>query len=107
MATPPQNSSRPNTPHPAPIRAKASIQDDFLAHRAKLLDLAAYFDRADRYGVNNHALDALKKAIAVLNDDQQDRAKRLLELLSDESIEPLDQSPSTPVIGVRHPTSRN
>lgn len=99
MATPPP-STPPNTPPNPPGRAQASIQDDFLAHRAKLLDLAAYFDRAERYGVNNHALEVLKKAVAVLNDGEDDRAKRLLELLSDPSSTPLDQSPNTPVTGV-------
>lgn len=63
----------------------------FLEHRAKLLDVAAFLDRIDRAQPGTASSDfretALKQAIAVLIDGQPQRAKRVLELLSDSTAE--------------------
>jgi len=63
----------------------------FLEHRAKLLDVAAFLDRIDRAQPGTASSDfresALKQAIGVLIDRQPQRAKRVLELLSDSTPE--------------------
>jgi hypothetical protein len=63
----------------------------FLEHRAKLLDVAAFLDRIDRAQPGTASSDfremALKQAIGVLIDGQPQRAKRVLELLSDAAAE--------------------
>jgi hypothetical protein len=63
----------------------------FLEHRAKLLDVAAFLDRIDRAQPASAAVDfreaALKKAVQILLDGQPHRTKRVLDLLSDETIE--------------------
>lgn len=61
----------------------------FLEHRAKLLDVAAYLDRLDRANSDAATADfretAMAQAIRILGDGQPHRAKRILELLSDDS----------------------
>lgn len=63
----------------------------FLEHRAKLLDVAAFLDRLDRARPTSTTVDfreaALKQAIAILTDGKPQRAKRVLDLLSDETTE--------------------
>ncbi len=63
----------------------------FLEHRAKLLDVASFLDRIDRAQPGTASSDfreaALKQAIGVLIDGQPQRAKRVLELLSDTTAE--------------------
>jgi len=63
----------------------------FMEHRAKLLDVAAFLDRIDRAQPASAAVDfreaALKKAVQILLDGQPHRTKRVLDLLSDETIE--------------------
>ncbi len=59
----------------------------FLEHRAKLLDVAAFLDRIDRAQPGAASCDfreeAIKKAISILIDGNPQRAKRVLEVLSD------------------------
>lgn len=61
----------------------------FLEHRAKLLDVAAYLDRLDRAKSDAAGPDfreaAMAQAIRILGDGQPHRAKRILDLLSDDS----------------------
>lgn len=63
----------------------------FLEHRAKLLDVAAFLDRIERAQPGAASSDfretALRQAIGVLIDNQPQRAKRVLELLSDPTTE--------------------
>jgi len=73
----------------------------FLEHRAKLLDVAAFLDRVDRSealpdatsGGEDFRVEAFERAIALLIDEKGDRAKRVLELLSDHSETPIDKAP--------------
>lgn len=63
----------------------------FLEHRAKLLDVAAFLDRLDRARPANESADfrevALKEAVRILVDGQTQRARRILDLLSDSTTE--------------------
>ena len=62
----------------------------FMEHRAKLVDIAAYLDRIDR-GQGDALSDfrdvAFRRAVEILLDGQTQRARRILELLSDHSTE--------------------
>ena len=67
------------------------INTYFLEHRAKLLDIAAFLDRLDRAAPEIETPDfrqqAMLQAIGILTDGQPQRAKRILELLSDHSTD--------------------
>lgn len=81
----------------------------FLEHRAKLVDIAAFLDRLDRANSNpnppadeDYRLAALRTALAILTDGQPDRAKRVLEQLSDPTTAPVD-TPAPPATGAYPP----
>ena len=65
----------------------------FMEHRAKLIDIAAFLDRLDRTGndtaQDDFRIEAFRQALAIVSDDQTHRAKRILDLFSDHSTEPL------------------
>ena len=80
----------------------------FLEHRAKVLDVAAYLDRLDRAPDAGEARDdfrtgALRRAIAVLIDGRPERARRVLELLSDPSSEPIPVAGTRGALGAHDP----
>jgi hypothetical protein len=91
-----------------PIDRTAVVDRYFIEHRAKLIDLAAYLDRVDRAlpraGSNGRDFrhDALVKAIAILTDGRAERARRVLELFSDPSSEPIAKAPMKGATGA-HP----
>ena len=69
----------------------------FIEARHKLLDLAAFLDRIDRHpGEPDFRFESMKKALCILLSDRSDRAKAVLEALSDPTIEPI---PSATVQG--------
>ena len=83
-----------------PLTKREVLDRYFLEHRAKLIDLAAFLDRLDRaQGDADFRADALRQALALLNDGQADRARRILESLSDPSTEPLPASPGQAAVG--------
>jgi hypothetical protein len=61
-----------------------------MEHRAKLIDIAAYLDRIDR-GNGSAVSDvrdiAFREAIRILGSKEPHRAKRILELFSDMSLD--------------------
>lgn len=64
----------------------------FLEHRAKVIDIAAFLDRLERAADGTPAKDdfrvaALRNALTLLGDGQGERAKRVLESLSDTTTE--------------------
>jgi len=62
----------------------------FLEARAKVIDVAAFLDRAERaQGQDDFRLAALRQALRELASAGADRAKRVLLALSDPSAEPL------------------
>ena len=70
----------------------------FMEHRAKLLDVAAFLDRIDRSEApagsdEDFRVEAMQRAIQLLIDEKGDRAKRVLELFSDPTTEPIDEAP--------------
>ena len=86
-----------------PLSRSRVVDLYFLEHRAKLIDLAAFLDRVDRarpdgggdsggksWGADlDFRLAALHHAIALLLDGKPQRARRVLEALSDPTAAPL------------------
>ena len=66
----------------------------FMEHRAKVLDVASFLDRIDRSNPEascdeDYRITALKEALTILSDGKGERAKRVLEVWSDPTDEPI------------------
>ncbi len=78
-----------------PMPAQRVIDEYFLEHRGKLLDIAAFLDRIDR-GVDaasageDFRVRALHEGMRLVADGRPERARRLLEQLSDPTDEPIN-----------------
>lgn len=81
---------------PPPVSRSRIVDLDFLEHRARLLDLAAFLDRVDRYSQldekEDFRLKALRSALQLLDDGQGERVRRILELWSDPTEEPIESA---------------
>jgi hypothetical protein len=70
----------------------------FLEHRAAVLDVAAFMDRLDRAqddqdpAAMEYRVEALRRALEVLQDGEGDRARRIQEVFSDQSLEPAESA---------------
>jgi hypothetical protein len=65
----------------------------FIEARHSLVELAAFLDRFDRHeGPTDFRLEALKNALPILMENQPDRARKILESLSDSSTDPVPQA---------------
>lgn len=84
---------------------KKKIADlHFMDARCKLIDLAAFFDRMDRHqGAEDYRDQALRKALPILLENRPDRAKAVLDALSDETHELLDSAPFQGAFGAPQP----
>ncbi len=85
------------TPEPTcPAPRSRVVELYFLEHRAKLIDITSFLDRLERAADGNAPTDfrieAFRRALAVLSDGGPDRARRVLELLSDHSPEPIESA---------------
>ena len=88
----------------APATREAVVDRYFLEHRAKLLDLAAFLDRCERAeGDDDFRVQAMREAVELLIDGQPNRTRRILEHLSDLSIELLDHAPGKGATGAPPP----
>ncbi len=81
-----------NPTYSCPLSREEVLDAYFLEHRAKLIDIAAFLDRIRRADPKDQAKDdfrliALRQAIAVLSDDQEHRAKRILQTFSDHTTQ--------------------
>lgn len=77
------------------LSQKQLVDEFFIEHRTKILDLAAFLDRMER-SVRKDAADdfrflAFKKALGVLTSDGPQRAKRVQMVLSDPTSELLQE----------------
>jgi hypothetical protein len=88
----------PREPIAIPLSREQVVDRYFLEHRAKLLDLAAFLDRVDRAapagGGEEFRMESLRAAISLLLDGRPERARRILELLSDPTASPIERAPS-------------
>ena len=74
-----------------PMTRTQVVDAYFMEHRARLLDVAAFLDRVDRAGAgdDDFRMRAFRAAVSILGDGRPDRARRVLELLSDPSTDPV------------------
>ncbi|MBI5769517.1 MAG: hypothetical protein HZA93_17205 [Verrucomicrobia bacterium] len=72
--------------------------------RAKLIDVAAFLDRVERYGcADDFRCAALRQAAALLVDGKPGRARRILESLSDPTTAPEQKSSGKAALGAWQP----
>ena len=78
----------------------------FMEHRARLLDVAAFLDRVDRAGAgdDDFRMRAFRAAVSILGDGRPDRARRVLELLSDPSTDPVAKAGMKGATGAHDPS---
>lgn len=72
---------------PTPMTADAVLDREFLEIRAKILELAASFDRLDRGegGINDdRRMELIREALKLLEDPNAGRAERIQLLFSRE-----------------------
>ena len=76
-----------------PASRSAIVDLYFMEHRAKLIDIAAFLDRFDRAPAvgdeTDFRVEAFRRALAILSDGGPERARRILEILSDHSTDPI------------------
>lgn len=76
----------------------------FMDARCKLIDLAAFFDRMDRHhGTDDYRDQALRSALPLLLENRPDRAKAVLDFLSDASADILPCAPFQGAFGAPYP----
>ena len=65
----------------------------FMEARCQLVDLAAFLDRVERHpGEDDFRFAALKQSIPLLLAERPDRARAILEALSDPTREPIPKA---------------
>lgn len=86
-----------------PLSVQEVIDRYFMEHRAKLLDIAAFLDRLDRAGPptgqDDVRIRAIRRAIPLLVDGAGDRTRRILELLSDRTSDPIPAASTQAALG--------
>jgi hypothetical protein len=102
--------SIPSVAGSCPLARRRVVDLYFMEHRAKLLDLAAFLDRIDRArddgtGVD-FRIDALRRATRLLLDGEGERTRRILDLFSDPSIEPIPAAGVKGADGAFNPAAR-
>lgn len=74
---------------PASGQPAAVVDHGFIPVRAKLIEVAAFLDRVERYAVaDDFRCAALRDAARLLVDGRPERARRILEKLSDPTTKP-------------------
>ena len=104
---PPVAASRPQRPSPSlPVvpQARAIVEHGFVPVRAKLIEVAAFLDRVERYAVaDDFRCAALRSAARLLIDGKPERARRILEHLSDPTTRPEAVSSGKAALGAWQP----
>lgn len=87
--------------HPCPLDPDKVIERYFLEHRAKLIDLAAFLDRIDRAGGDREdfRIRTMMRGIRELATEEPGRARRVQEIFSDQSRDPIDKAPMKGAMG--------
>lgn len=83
---------------------KELLDLQFIDARHKLIDLAAFLDRIDRHeGEEDYRFAALKAALPVLLENRPDRARAILESLSDQTKDLSESAPFQGAFGAPQP----
>ncbi len=91
---------------PDAAAARAMVDLGFVPVRARLIEVAAFLDRVERHGVDDdYRCVALREAARLLSDGQPERARRILESLSDPTAEPDGVSTGKAASGAWKPRS--
>jgi len=87
------------------VQTKQETADlHFIEARCRLIELAAYLDRAQRSdGPEDYRNVALRAAVPILLSEQPTRAKAILEALSDHSAEPIPRAVTQGAFGAPPP----
>ena len=103
MAKSPQ---KPGPILPPPADRAKIIELGFMPVRASLIEVAAFLDRVERYGVSDDfRCAALRDAARALSDGKPERARRILESFSDPTTEPAPKAEGKAASGAyRAPT---
>lgn len=76
----------------------------FMDARSKLLDVAAFLDRVQRAGQSeDFRVKALQEAVDCLQLDEPTRAKAMLMVYSDTTVEPIEKATMQGAIGAVKP----
>ena len=88
-----------------PMSRTQVVDAYFMEHRARILDLAAFLDRVDRAGpgADDFRMQAFRAAVSILGDGKPERARRVLELLSDPGTEPIARAGMKGATGANDP----
>jgi hypothetical protein len=99
MSSPSRTRDAGKSPSSGPS-PKILVDHAFIGVRAKLIEVAAFLDRVERHGsADDFRCVALREAAALLVDGQPERAKRILEALSDPTTEPDEKSTGKAALG--------
>ena len=80
---------RPQGKLPVAAAPRALVDHGFVPVRAKLIEVAAFLDRVERHGAaDDFRCVALRQAAQILLDGKPERARRILESLSDPTTKP-------------------
>ena len=75
----------------SPLTQRELIDEYFMEHRVKVLDLAAFLDRLDRAreldAEDDFRLRSVRDALAVLAGDEEERVQRVQMIFSDPNTE--------------------
>jgi hypothetical protein len=83
---------------------KELLDLQFIDVRHKLIDVAAFLDRVDRYpGRDDYRFAALKAALPILLSNRPDRARAVLEAFSDHSAAVAESAPFQGAFGAPLP----
>ena len=103
MSTP--RSKRSSTRALVPTASPAIVDHGFIPVRAKLIEVAAFLDRVERHEVaGDFRCAALRDAAELLVDGKPERARRILEKLSDPTTEPEAVSSGKAALGAWRPS---
>ncbi len=105
VAKPRSKTSSTRAPLPT-AAARAVVEHGFIPVRAKLIEVAAFLDRVERHSIaNDFRVAALRDAAELLADGRPDRARRILEKLSDPTTEPEVVSSGKAALGAWRPVA--
>jgi hypothetical protein len=91
-----------------PLDRESLIQFGLLEARSRVLDLAAFLDRVQRTAAADDPLgdprvQAIVAAVRLLADGQPERARRVLELWSDPTVQPVPHADGKAARGMHLP----